>query len=40
LFTRVRSGGKLTPFGQGGGAVFLEIRSAVKVAFEIEVFMD
>ena len=34
------SGRKLTPFGQGGGAVFLEVFAAVGIAFEIEVVVD
>ena len=31
---------KLTPFGQGGGSVLLEIFAAVEMTFEIEVVVD
>ena len=34
------SGRELTPFGQGGRAVFLEFFTAVEMAFEIEVVVD
>ncbi len=35
-----RSGRKLTPFGQGGGAVLLENVAAVEVTVLIEMIMD
>jgi hypothetical protein len=31
---------ELTPFGQGGGSVFLEFFAAVEMAFEIELIVD
>jgi hypothetical protein len=36
----LRSSDKLTPFGQGGGAVFLEGFAAVQMALIAEVIVD
>ena len=36
----LRSSDKLTPFGQGGGAVFLEGFAAVQMALKAEVIVD
>ena len=33
-------GGKLTPFGQGGGSVLFEFVATVEMAFEVEVVVD
>jgi len=33
-------GGKLTPFGQGGGSVLFEFVATVEMAFDVEVVVD
>ena len=34
------SGGKLTPFGQGGGSVLFEFVATVEMALEVEMVVD
>ena len=37
---RENSGGKLTPFGQGGGSVLFEFVATVEMALEVEMVVD